>query len=107
MTDKIKREILRGGPVLLSKAAIILLMCILVWLTVLSMTTLAKLGLDGPFEDSIEFLAENVFVNLLLTAAATGAMLAVKALLDRGWADLRDGLWLRGGFRRALCAGRL
>lgn len=84
MTDKIKREILRGGgSALLSKAAVVLLICILVWLTALSFTTLAKLGLDGPFEDSIDFLAEPVFANLLLTAAAMGAMLAVKALLER------------------------
>ena len=80
---KMNRVSLPGVSGFLSRAAIVLLMVILVWLTVLSFTTLAFLGIDGPFGDSTTFIAENVLANLLLTAAAIGAMLAVKALLDR------------------------
>lgn len=72
-----------GGSTLLSRAALALLLCILLWLAALSITTLALLGLDGPFEDSIRFLAENIPVNMLLTAAAIAGILAVKALLER------------------------
>lgn len=78
-----RKKSLAGLSRLLSAAALILLLCILLPLTVGSLTLLAELGLDGPYEDSIRFFRESLFSNLLLTAAAILALTAIHALLDR------------------------
>jgi len=83
MTNKTTCKAMCRGSRILSRAAVLLLMGILLWLLVLSIKTLALLGLDGPFEDSIRFLPENILANTLLTAAAIAAILTVKALLER------------------------
>ena len=74
-----------GGHVsaLLSAAALALLLCILIPLALTSLTMLAELGLDGPYDDSIVFLPERLMVNLLLTGAALAALLGMHALLER------------------------
>ena len=73
----------KSGTDFLSRAAIVLLMCILSPLTISSVTTLANLTLYGPFGDWTEFVTENIALNLVLTAAAIGALLGMKALLER------------------------
>ena len=84
MTKKtMGRMSLEKGAGVLSRMAIALLVCILIAFALLSMTTLAKLGLDGPFEDSIDFIAENAAMNIALTAAAIAALVGRKALLER------------------------
>lgn len=82
MQDRITRKI-SGGAELLSAAALVLLLCILVPLTLCSMTVFAQLGLDGPYEDSIRFLPERLVPNLLLTAAAISALTGMRALMER------------------------
>ena len=81
MNDKTTRGVKAAS--LLSAAALVLLLCILIPLTLCSMTVFAQLGLDGPFEDSIRFLPERLVVNLLLTAAAIAALLGMRALMER------------------------
>lgn len=109
MTKKQRQKIIFGGSALLSRIALVLLLCILLWLTVNSITTLALLGLDGPFEDSIRFLSENILVNLILTAAAIAGILAVKALLERvGGLKLSTGmlaLWAAAALVWVLAVG--
>lgn len=67
----------------LGAAALALLLVILLALALGSMTVFARLGLDGPYEDSIRFLSESLSLNLLLTAAALTALLGMRALMRR------------------------
>lgn len=75
----------RGGAWagFLSAAALALLLCILIPLTVSSLKVFVELGLDGPYEDAIRFLPESLWKNLLLTAAALAVLLGMRALMER------------------------
>lgn len=74
---------LRGFSRLLGAAALALFLCIVLPVAVASFGLMAQLGLDGPYEEWVDFVREGCVANLLLTAAAIAALCAVNALLVR------------------------
>lgn len=71
------------GKRFLSSAALALFLCMAVMLALCSLGLYAFLGLDGPYEEWVDFIPEQLAPNLVVTVAALLVLAALHAVLER------------------------